>query len=182
MKLINRLAPWVVGALVLTITMAALYLATQRTERMGADDAGDRLASQVASQLDSGGTASTGAPDRVDLATSLAPFWILYDKSGSPVDGSGYLDGALGTVPVGVIDQAFASGSNRVTWQPAAGLRFATVELRSGDQVVLAAQSLAPSESRTDSVGLLLLVGWLAAVILLAIGALVQLRMERSLD
>ena len=78
----------------------------------------------------------------------------------------------------GVIATAVDQGDSSVTWQPQDGLRFATVELRAGDRVVMAGQSLEPSETRTQNLGALLLLGWLAGVVIFAVGALVRFSSE----
>jgi hypothetical protein len=169
----NRILPWIVGALVLTLAFGAIYVVAQQVERMGANDEGQRLASQVSP------TASTDQGERVDLATSLAPFYVVFDELGKPLFGTGYLDGALAEPPRGVIDIAVSSGSNAVTWQPRPGLRFATVEVHVGNRVVMGAQSLSPSEKRTDTLGLLVLLGWAACLVVLGLGALLTYRIAQ---
>jgi len=171
-----------VGVLI-TLMVGMAYVVAQQSERLGADDTGWRLASQVAAELGAdSGPGADGHSDtlatlpRVDLATSFAPFVVVFDATDAPVAGNGYLDGALATVPNGVIDTARVSGSNHVTWQPAEGLRFATVELKVGDSVVLAGQSLVPSETRTDSLALVLLTAWLGLLGVAGIGVLVASR------
>jgi hypothetical protein len=175
MKRIDRLVPWVVGAFILTVSIFAIYLTAQNLERSGADDAPERLASQVLSN-------PPADPARVDLATSKAAFWVVYNADGTPTDGNGYLDGELAQLPKGVISTAIARGIDRVTWEPRDGLRFATVEIHDGDRVIAAGQSLEPSESRIDNVGLLLLLGWITSLMLLLIGAVVHLRAGRASD
>ena len=126
MAVLNRVIPWIVGSIVLTIAFVAIY--------------------------------------------------VVYSTSGLPESGSGYLGGELAQVPTGVIDVAARSGTNGVTWQPRPGLRFATVELAANGKVVLAGQSLLPSESRTDQLGFLLLLGWALAMLILAAGAFLHVR------
>jgi len=179
MTILHRVVPWFVGALVLTIALAAVYLTAQQLDRQSADEQPQRLASQLAS-LDE--IPDAAAADRVDLASSQALFYVVYDASGTPVSGTGYLDGELAQVPAGVISTAADQGSNGVTWQPREGLRFATVELTSGDGVVMAGQSLEPSETRTQNLGTLLLLGWVGAMVLLTIGAIVHVRIGAALD
>ncbi|HEY8281746.1 MAG TPA: hypothetical protein VIG28_04630, partial [Leifsonia sp.] len=171
MRILDRLVPWIVGAFAVTVAIAAVYLSLQQLNRSAADDAGDRLASQVTSAGGAGGGAGgAGAAAHVDLATSLAPFFVVYDRSGVPVSGTGYLDGRLARIPAGVVRTALAEGMDRVTWQPRPGLRYATVAQKDGDRVVVAGQSLKPVEDRIDRLGLMLVVGWIAAVFLLAVG------------
>jgi hypothetical protein len=175
MKRIDRLVPWLVGAFVLSALIAGMYLTAQNIERSGADDAGQRLASQVASSQDP----AADVP-RVDLAKSLAPFFVVYDVAGNPTSGSGYLDGVLASVPKGVITTAVAQGSDRVSWQPRVGLRFAVIAIADGDRVVLAGQSLKPSEDRIARLGLLLLLGWAGSIVVLAVGAAIHFRAARD--
>jgi hypothetical protein len=169
----TRLVRWSAIALIVTALFASLYLVMQQIERQGADDAPERLASQVASQLSGSGAAASTADD-VDLAASDAPFFVVYDSANRPVSGTGHLDGAPATVPDGVLDQARRTGTNHVTWQTADGRRFATVERRAGDSVVLGGQSLTPTEGRIDQLGLLILVAWLCVLAIVVVAFVVE--------
>ena len=168
----NRIVLLALGAVLISLTLGTVYVAVQQVERQGADDAGWRLASQVGDELAAGRSDTAAALPRVDLSTSLAPFVLVFDRTDAPVAGNGYLGGVLATVPRGVLEAARAHGSNHVTWQPAPGLRFATVELRAGRRIVLAGQSLRPSEARTDALGILLVAAWLGILAVAALGLL----------
>jgi hypothetical protein len=163
----RRIVPWIVGVIVLSVALGALYLVAQQIERQGANDSPQRLATQIASDLNSADLPKA----RVDLASSLAGFYVVYDKDGKPEYGNGYLHGALASPPIGAIETAATEGTNSVSWEPEANLRFATVELRAGNHVVLAGQSLAPSETRTDRLGRLVALAWLAGMVALVAGA-----------
>jgi len=162
----TRIVRWSAIAVIVTALFAALYLVMQQIERQGADDAPGRLASQ----LSDGSSVDDSATDQVDLASSDAVFYVVYDRSDRPVAGTGRLDGSLATPPAGVLDQARRAGSNHVTWQLGDGRRFATVERRAGDRIVLAGQSLAPTEARIDRIGALILAAWIC-VLLVGLGA-----------
>ncbi|WP_426519464.1 hypothetical protein ACPPVQ_05560 [Diaminobutyricibacter sp. McL0618] len=176
----NRLAAWVIGVIVATFTLGTVYVVAQQLDRQGADQVGAQLATQVASDLSSGSSATVDALPRVDLAASLAPFVVVYDSSGHPIAGNGYLDGDLAEPPSGVISDAASGGSNHVTWQPRPGLRFATVEVRSGDHVVMGAQSLIPTEDRANRLGLLITFAWLGTMVVLGLAALAFWWVERA--
>jgi hypothetical protein len=165
-------------ALILTVVFGTGYVVAQQVERLGADDAPTRLASQLAADP-SAALAADATSGTVDLAVSAEPFTIVFDSHDHPIAGSARLDGALPSVPVGVLDAARRSGSNHVSWQPRNGLRFATIERKTGSTVVLAGQSLQPSESRTDQLGLLILFGW-AISILICVGGFLLERTIRS--
>ena len=174
---INRLVPWIIGAFVVTVCLAAVYLVMQQVERLGADDAADRLVSAVASNAD--GVMGAAPSDRVDAARSDEVFYVVFDQSGHPIGGDGFIDGKLASPPVGIIRAAYDQGTNRVTWETDGGRRFATVELRSGEQVIMAAQSLAPTEARIDRIGMLVLIIWGLSLVVLAVGAGVHVLLAR---
>jgi hypothetical protein len=174
----DRLVPWIVGAIVLTVSLSAVYFTAQQLDRRGADEQPQRLASQLAS-VDLGAEAAT---ERVDLGSSDAIFYIVYDQDGEPLRGTGYLDGELARVPSGVIAAAATDGTNSVTWEPRDGLRFATVEVLAGSQVILAGQSLEPSETRTHDIALVLLAAWVLGLAVLTVGAGLHRRISRTVD
>lgn len=169
MRSLKIAAPLIAG-LLLTVIFGSIYGVAQQIERQGANDAPMRLASQLASTSAETGANADSAGDRVDLARSLALFSVIYDSSGAPVSGTGYLDGALATLPRGVINAARATGEDRVSWQPREGLRFAIVAIAAGPNVIVAGQSLAPSESRTDALGAFVFASWAGTIVLLAAG------------
>ncbi|MFC5503072.1 hypothetical protein ACFPJ4_12555 [Lysinimonas soli] len=147
------------------------YVVAQQIERTSADDAPTRLASQVAAELSSGSTQTVDAAAPVDLGRSLAPFVVVVDRSGAVTDGTATLDGTAPALPAGVIASTRAAGRDAVTWQPRDGLRFATVEVAVGSHVVIAGQSLAPSERATDKLLALIAAAWFVTA-LVAVGGI----------
>ena len=156
------------AVIVATILFGTIYVVAQQLDRLGANEAPLRLASQVAAELREGQTSTVDAQPHVDLSRSLAPFVVVEDAQGRATDGSGFLKGSLVSLPTGVLGSAAKSGQDNVTWQPAPGLRFATVTLRVGDQFVSAGQSLKPSEDRDGTVRLLVGFGWLVSMLVFA--------------
>jgi hypothetical protein len=180
-KLVDRLVPWVVGALVVTVASGAVYGALQQGDRSSADDAPRALVSQLVA--DSRGDSPGALPSpRVDLASSLMPFYVIYDLDGRPIAGDGYLDGKRARIPDGVLRHTVGTGADHLTWEPEPGLRFALVTVRHNGTVVAAGQSLAPFEERTDRIGLLLVGGWLLTLFVLACGAVLHLVLGRRSD
>jgi hypothetical protein len=163
----RRYLPWVGALGILIVLIGTIYGVMQQSERQGANDTPQRLASQVSSELSRGSSATIDALPRVDLSNSLAPFVIVFSVDGTPSSGNGYLHRALASPPAGVVRTARRTGHESVTWQPSAGLRFATVSIRSGDRVVMAGQSLAPSERRTVNIGIVIAGGGAGAVLIL---------------
>jgi hypothetical protein len=158
---------WVAAAAVTTIIFGTLYVVIQQLDRQSANDDPLRLASQVASEIRSGQSATLGAQPHVDLSRSLALFVVVENAQGQATAGSGFLRDALVSMPTGVLATAAESGRDDVTWQPTPHLRFATVTLKVGDQFVTAGQSLAPSEDRDPGFRAIVGLSWLASMLIL---------------
>jgi hypothetical protein len=163
---LQRIAAMVVA----TILFGTIYVVVQQFDRLSANDAPQRLASQVAAELREGQSATVDAQPHVDLSRSLADFVVIEDAQGAASAGSGFLKGQLVSLPTGVLASAATSGEDNVTWEPEPRLRFATVTLKVGDQFVSAGQSLQPSESRDGTFRLLIGVGWLISMLVLGGG------------
>ena len=103
-------------------------------------------------------------PDKVDIASSLAPYVILFDTTGKPVASSGQLDGKMPTIPPGVFEYVRQNGEDRFTWQPQVGVRSAVVVTKFtgvSSGFVLAGRSLREVEKREDHSMMLILLGWI---------------------
>jgi hypothetical protein len=133
---------------------------------MGANDPQIQMAEDAADHLAGGGTPESVLPaSRIDIARSLAPFVVVYDRAGGPLATSGLLHGQVPVLPSGVLDYVRDNGEDRVTWQPENGVRIAAVVTSYGGPqpgFVLAGRSLREvekRESQTESiVGILWLV------------------------
>jgi hypothetical protein len=164
----KRRVGWIAALAVTTILFGTIYVVVQQLDRLSANDAPLRLASQVAAELRSGQSGTVAAQPHVDLSRSLATFVVVQDAQGRATEGSGYLSNTLVSLPTGVLANAAKTGRDDVTWQPANGLRFATVTIKAGEQFVSAGQSLAPSEGRSGTFGLLVSLAWLLSMLLVA--------------
>ena len=155
-----------VAAMLVTLVFGTVYVAAQQIERQGANDTPQRLGSQIASELTGGESVTLRSLPKVDLATSLASFAVVVDSHDHDVTGNATLDGTLAAPPNGVIDEARRSHDPvMVTWSPTPTLRFATVSQATSDgRVIVTGQSLLPSETRTDRLGLLIAVAWIVTL------------------
>ncbi|HTX80478.1 MAG TPA: hypothetical protein VMC62_12455 [Longilinea sp.] len=146
----------------LTIVMCSLvYLVGQQILRQSANDPQIQIAEDAAAELSNGADAQALLPSAsTDVAHSLAPFLIIYDDSGKVVASSALLDGSTPQLPDGVLDNVRKNGEDRITWQPKAGVRIATVIVPvtgSTAGFVLAGRSLREVEIREDNIGKLTL-------------------------
>ena len=149
---------------VLTIVFGTIYVVNQQSERLRANDAPQQLAQTVASELEGGTTPQELVTSKVNMATSLEPFAIVYAKDGRAMAGSGYLNGKLAAVPLGVLQTATKAKPHSVTWQPQNGVRVASVTVVAGGYYVLGGQSLRLVENHATTTLQLTLLGWLASV------------------
>ncbi|MGB8215114.1 MAG: hypothetical protein WCE68_16315 [Anaerolineales bacterium] len=154
------------------------YLTVQQSLRMGANDPQIQMAEDAASDLNAGASIESVLPStKVEIADSLAPFLVVFDDSGKVLASSATLHAATPTYPAGVLDYTRQQGQDRVTWQPEAGVRMATVVVRYKNGFVMAGRSLTEVEKREDQVeslsGLALLAIWAATLVVISLGELV---------
>jgi hypothetical protein len=152
-----------------------VYAVAQQELRSGANEPQLQLAEDAARALDAGRQPDTlVGSGKVDVAASLAPFLVIFDRSGRVLATDGRLDGHDPVPPLGVLDAARTDPPNAVTWQPRAGIRVATVSVPWTGGTVLAGRSLRDVERQEDvalflsGLGLLVMLGVLALVALLA--------------
>jgi hypothetical protein len=154
-------------AILLTLTTfiaGAGYAISQQVLRMSANDPQIQLAEDGATRLREGEAPAAVVPERhVDMASSLAPFVIVYDDSGLSVASSAKLDGRIPTPPRGVLDNVRSYGEDRVTWQPRPGVRIASVVTRTPGGFLVAGRNMREVQIREDRVLKLAAVAWLVA-------------------
>jgi hypothetical protein len=172
MKQMLKFLPLVGTAAILTIVFGTIYVITQQSLRLGANDPQIQLAEDAAAALDAGQKPGDLTRGRMDMGASLQPFIIIYDKSGKPVAGNGYLDGKLPQVPVSVLEASKGQERNSITWQPASDVRVASVTVASKDYYVTSGRSLREVESRESAVFKLAASGWAASIFVLVVVAL----------
>ncbi len=169
-----------------------MYAVGQNIYRQTANDPQVQLAEDGAATLNSGGVPAEVVPHGtpiVDIATTLAPWVVVYDASGKPLENTGQLDNAPPTLPTGVFDTTnksaqvddpiWINGEYRFTWQPRAGVRQAVVLVQSKQRgyFVAAGRSLRESERRTGILGMNMLFGWLGALVLTLIWSFVVIKL-----
>lgn len=129
-------------AFVLIIVFGTIYVAIQQLERADANWPQIQQAEDAATLLNKNQPPRMFSGTYVDVGKSLATFTNVYDLSGNPVTGSGYLDNSLATVPKGILTAANGHEYNAVTWEPASGVRIAAVTVKANNYYVLSGRSL----------------------------------------
>jgi hypothetical protein len=123
------------------------------------------MVQDVAKELNLGRKPDDLFKEQTDIGSNMAPFIIVYDKYGKVVDGSGYLDGVIPEVPVGVLAAAKGNKLNKVTWQPNDRVRVASVSKEADNYYVLGGRSLAVVEGKITSFTRWLVVAWLLSIV-----------------
>jgi hypothetical protein len=156
-----------------TVLCGLIYAETQQQLRQAANDPQIELAEDAASKLAGGVSAASLLPTTtVDMATSVAPFVIVYDENDTVIASSATLDGTTPRLPVGVLSSARSTREDRVTWEPSPSVRIAAVVVPYPGGVVLAGRSLRDVEIReSDSLGIAA-AGWLAAEVAITVAIL----------
>ncbi len=166
MKLKTIFRTWLPFAVVITAFCALAYATVQQSLRQNANDPQIQMAEDIAYALNNGATAdSVISKQSVEMSRSLAPFMDIYDSSGKPLAGSGTLDGQLPDYPTGALDSAKASGENRVTWQPNADVRIASVVVPYENGFVMAGRNMREVEQRESQTEIFAGLAWLLTLI-----------------
>jgi len=166
---------------VLTFAFSGLvYLAVQQDLRIGANDPQIQMAEDTASAIAGGANPASLVPSSdIEIATSLAPFVIVFDETGNIIASSGLMHGKNLSLPAGVLDYVKANGEDRITFQPQPGVRIAAVIVPvSGAKpgFVLAGRSLREVENRIDQLNLQVIAALLATLaVSLVVVALVEI-------
>lgn len=165
----RQLLYWLCAALVITALYTTIGGVVQNVLRSGANDPQLQVAEDAAAQLDQG-KATVGTGDaRVDIAASLAPFLIVYDRQGHVVSASGQLNGQTPALPNGVLTSMAVGGEKKLTWQPQTGVRVAAVVVAAEQGYVVSGRSLREVEGRIGVLQHLILAAWALSLGALAV-------------
>ena len=165
-KMKKTFAVWLLIMFMATFASSLVYLISQRSLRLGADELPVLLANTVLTRLKSEQSPKSSIPsEKVDISTSLSAFVMVYDSDKDLIASSGNMRGSQPLYPAGVLDNIGKDNESRVTWQPDKGLRFASVAIRYNNGYVVAARSLTEVEKITSTIGKLIILAWLACAV-----------------
>ncbi|HSW77377.1 MAG TPA: hypothetical protein VLG36_01090 [Candidatus Chromulinivoraceae bacterium] len=176
----KKLVPWASAVLILVTIFGTIYGVLQQAQRSGANLPQIQLAEDIAVAINKGAHPSSVLTAPVDMNASLAPFIIVYDKSGRVVDGSGLLDSSIPTIPKGVLTAADGQVYNAVTWQPKSGVRIAAIAVRADNYYVVSGRSLAEVEKNETKTLQLSLTGGVIAFLITILAFVVEVGKNRT--
>jgi len=113
------------------------------------------------------------------LATSLQPYVLVFDNDKNLIAENAQLNGQAPPFPPSVFDSARSRGQDRITWQPAPGVRSAVVVQPWRGGFVVVGRSLRLVEERIDQLQLLIGFGWLVTLGSTAVAALAAVGAKR---
>ncbi len=184
---IQFLLAWLPIITTVTILAGLIYVGVQQSYRQLANDPQIQLSEDFANNLADGQKPSSLIPTaKVDLASSLDPYIIIYDDNGKVLASMADLNGQTPPIPKGVFDYTKSHNQDRLTWQPAKGVRSAIVVTRytsSGQSgYVVAGRSLREIEVREDQLLKLVVAAWFVGLVLTFIETLVAIKVSALLE
>jgi hypothetical protein len=168
---------WLPYAAIITLLCGIIYIVTQQTYRMSADDPQYQLVEDGAAAINNGADPKSlvNPAAAIEISKSLAPFMVIYDAASNLISSNANLDGKALTIPKGVLDYIQKHGKDAATWQPRPGVRLAMVGMKSdAGKIVIAGRSLRKVEERIAMLGEQVLFGWGCSLIGLLIVMLFQ--------
>ena len=166
MKLKSIFKVWLPFAVVITAFSMLAYASVQQVYRQNADDPQIQMAHDSAEALNDGVAVDAIVPaHKIDISTSLAPFYVIFNTAQQPISVSGLLDGQTPQLPDGVLDFTQQNGENRLTWEPKPGTRIAAVIVPYNNGFVLAGRNMHEVEQREAQVSLFAGVTWILAMV-----------------
>jgi hypothetical protein len=165
----RSLLPWFGTAAIIFLIFGTIYGTVQQSQRHDANYPQIQLAEDAATALDAGADPATLITDKKDFGASLAPFVIIYDKSGKLLATSGWLgsSGEVPAVPFGVLKAAEGQMYHFVTWQPQDNVRIAAVTVAAKNYYILSGRSLKEVETNEQKTFELSVLGGAAALAVL---------------
>lgn len=161
---------WLGTALILCVVFGTFYVVAQQILRSGANEPQIQMAQNIAIQLLAGKSPeSTVFDGHTDIGKTLAPFTIIYNKTGKVVTSTALLNGNTPELADGVIGDTIKYGEKRFTWAPDKNVRIAAVTMTGGDKyIVLTGRNLQEVENNEKQALVLSSIGLFVSEILLA--------------
>jgi hypothetical protein len=168
---------WLPFAALISFVCLLSYVLVQQNFRQTANDPQVQIAEDIAQAIGTGVSpqeiVSPGV-QTVDIATSLDPYVIIFNASGTILASSATLHGQPPTLPQGVSASVIQhGGEDRFTWQPAPGVRSAVVvdhvaaSGNSPESFVLAGRSIREIEIREENTAHIAGLGWIAGLVVM---------------
>lgn len=171
----KNLVAGLAGVGVLIIIFGTMYAAVQQAQRSDANSPQIQMAEDTAALLDRGQSSEILAGGTVDMAKSLAPFMIIYDKKGQVFLSSGYLNGKVPKVSLSMLEASKGKAYSAVTWEPQKDVRIAAVTVAAKDYYVLSGRSLTEVEKNETHTLQAAFIGGVLSLVLLGVMVVIRI-------
>jgi len=169
---------WLFTLVIVSMVLATIYVAAHFVLRSSANDPQAQLANdtawRVAIEFAQNGKATPLTDSKINLATSQAPFVILYDKNKQAYDSTALLDNKIPELPQGVLDHVEPGKRHTVTWQPTEDTRIAAVAVSAGDYgYVVSGRLLDETDVRIGELNKIIALSFASILVVTTIGFVV---------
>lgn len=165
----KRFLPWLAAFGLLIVAFGTIFVAIQQSQRSDANYPQVQIAEDAIRGLNEGELPAVVVGSKVDMAKSLAPFLIIYDKSGKVVLGSGEINGKVPQIPKGVLKASDGKEYHAVTWQPQGDTRIASVTVAGKNYYAVSGRNLREVEKNENQTMQIVLLGALSAGLLIVV-------------
>ena len=178
--MLHKLRHFLPLAVLITCLCGLIYLTVQQSYRMSANDPQIQMAEDTGLALSEGQkVADLLSAQKIDIATSVSPFIVVYDNKGLPIAATGTLNNQLPQLPAGIFAYVDHTVEDRVTWQPFPGIRHAIIVVKyvsnQGTGYVMAGRSLREIEKRETQLELYVSISWGVTLLATLIASLLVL-------
>lgn len=161
------LKTWIPLAIVATTLSFLIYLLVQQDVRQVANDPQIQMARDAALSVSAGKPIQNFNPqEKIDITKSLSPFTSIYDAGNNPIVSNATLaNGNLPLLSSGIFAYAKKYGEDRITWEPAPGVRNALVVVAYPNGFVAVGRSLSEVEIRESKLLQLSIIDWIGTLV-----------------
>ena len=156
-------------AVLAVVTAVAGYVVFSFGVEQPANHPQVEVADAAVARLNAGADPASILPAKQVEIGSPDLFVMVLDSNRTVLATSGHLNGETVVPPAGVFDYARAHGDDRITWQPAQGVRSAIVVEAFRAGFVVAGRTLSDSENLEGPLVRMAIVAWLAIVVIGAV-------------
>jgi hypothetical protein len=163
---VESILSWLPLAALIAVLTITIYAAVQQVERGSANDPQIQIATDAANALNAGASPrSLVAATPIDIASSYAPYLVIYDANAAILATSATVNGQALVPPSGVFSATRSSGLDLITWTPAPGVRSAVAVVPYTHGYVLSGRSLKLIEDRETNLEYLVGAGGAVALV-----------------
>jgi hypothetical protein len=170
----------VAGAVIAVVTVAAAAIVYQFALTQPANHPQLEAAGAAVARLNAGANPSSVVPANQVEIGSPDLYVMVLDTNRTVLATSAHLNGETVVPPAGVFEYVRDHGDDRVTWQPAPGVRSAIVVEAFRGGFVVAGRTLSDSENLEGPLVRVVIAAWLGVVVIGGVVLVMAIRQPRE--